>query len=83
VLEWLPLPRALSRARSLWTCSLPADDPKPFCYAAFEHPQLESPDGRSIAIAYSTNTLDLTSMARHPNVYWPRLLTVDLTNTHF
>ena len=63
---------------ALWPCSLPADDAKSYCYAGFEHPQLDSPDGRHVVITYSTNTTDFGSMVTHPNLYWPRLVTVDL-----
>jgi hypothetical protein len=63
---------------ALWRCSLPADDPNASCYAGFEHPQLDSSDGRHIVVTYSTNTTDFGSMVRHPNLYWPRLVTVDL-----
>jgi hypothetical protein len=64
----------------LWPCSLPADDPQSFCYAAFEHPQYDSPDGRKIVLTYDTNTNDFASMLRHPNLYWPRLVTLDLSD---
>lgn len=63
---------------ALWPCSLPADDAKSYCYAGFEHPQLDSPDGRDVVVTYSTNTTDFSSMVAHPNLYWPRLVTVDL-----
>jgi hypothetical protein len=68
---------------ALWHCSLPADDPKAYCYAAFEHPELDGSDSRSVSITYDTNTSDFASMLRHPNLYWPRLLTVDLSQTIF
>ncbi|MFO0748952.1 MAG: DUF4185 domain-containing protein [Myxococcota bacterium] len=67
-----------SAKRDLWPCSLPADDARAYCYAAFEHPQLDSADRRRIVVTYSTNTTDFASMVRHPNVYWPRLATLDL-----
>lgn len=63
---------------ALWPCTLPADDANSYCYAGFEHPQLDSPDGRDVVITYSTNSTDFGSMVTHPNLYWPRLVTVDL-----
>lgn len=67
-----------SDKHDVWPCSLPTDDPSAYCYAAFEHAQLDSSDGRRIVVTYSTNTTDLDTMVHHPNVYWPRLVTVDL-----
>jgi len=64
----------------VWPCSLPADDSKSYCYAAFEHPQLDSEAGRRVTFSYSTNSIDFGSMIRHPNLGWPRLATVDLAD---
>jgi hypothetical protein len=63
----------------LSTCSLPGDDPKAYCYAAFEHVELDSADAHAIVVTYDTNTTDFAAMIAHPNVYWPRLLTIDLS----
>jgi hypothetical protein len=63
---------------NVWPCSLPADDAKSYCYAAFEHPQLDAQRGRRVVFSYSTNTTDFGSLLRHPNLGWPRLATVDL-----
>jgi hypothetical protein len=64
----------------LWLCSLPKDDPKSDCYSGYEHPELDSSDGRTVVITYSTNS-ELASMVRHPNLYWPRLFSLDLATT--
>jgi hypothetical protein len=64
----------------VWQCSLPADDSRSYCYAAFEHPQLDLAQGRRVAFSYSTNTTDFGSMLRHPNLGWPRLASVDLAD---
>jgi len=65
---------------NVWPCSLPADDPNAYCYAAFEHPQLDSASGRRVAFSYSTNSTKFASMLSHPNVNWPRLASVDLAD---
>lgn len=67
-----------SAKHDVWPCSLPADDTRSYCYAAFEHPQLAAADGQRMFFSYSTNTTDFDAMVRHPNVYWPRLTAVDL-----
>jgi hypothetical protein len=63
---------------NLWPCSLPADDTKSYCYAAFEHPKLDSSNARNVVVTYSTNSTDFSSFVNHPNLYWPRLVTIDL-----
>lgn len=64
----------------VWPCSLPADDPHAYCYAAFAHEQFDPANGQKVAVTYSTNSTDFDSMIRHPNVYWPRLVTIDLAS---
>ena len=62
----------------LWPCQLPADDPQALCYGAKQHPQLRSPDGSTLVLTYNTISLDPESQRFHPELYFPRLVTIEL-----
>jgi hypothetical protein len=64
----------------LWPCNLPADDPQALCYGAKQHPQLGSPDGSTLVLTYNTISLDPEAQRLHPELYFPRLVTLELAD---
>lgn len=60
----------------VWNCTLPS--PESFCYAGKEHEGLVGEDGRQIALTYNTNTIEHGELVRNPDLYWPRLVVIDL-----
>jgi hypothetical protein len=64
----------------LWTCRLPATDPQAFCYGAKQHPQLGSPDGSRLVLSYNTLSLDPAATRFHPELYFPRLVAIELAD---
>jgi hypothetical protein len=72
-----------SEKRALWPCSLPAGAPNAYCYGAKEHEGLGGADDRVIAFTYNTNSTAWRELVEQSELYWPRLVTVDLAERGF
>jgi len=67
-----------SERQTLLPCRLRDDE---FCYGAKLHPQLSVDGLGSIHVTYNTNLMhyDPRSYAERPELYWPRLVRLDLS----